>query len=409
MGVDFSYICTYLKYNFQFVQKVIYNKRNLEKEIIKSLKNNPVTAIIGPRQCGKSTLAKYLLDDWEKKLYLDLERPSDMNKLEDPEWFLESQKEKLICLDEIQRKPHLFAVLRSLIDQDRRPGMYLVLGSAGRDLLRQSSESLAGRIAYKHLSPFLWNEISHLTSLENYLSRGGFPPALLAGTDQASYEWRQDFITTFLERDLMQFSGFSAVTMRRLWQMLAHSNGHTINYSSLAGSLGVSHTTIKNYVDLMEGAFMLLQIRPYIANTKKRLVKSPRIYLTDTGMINALLQLKDFDQVAGHPGFGTLWETLVINNLVNHFPALDFSFYRTNHGSEIDLVVSNAKIKIAIECKASLSPQLSKQNYSAISDIDPFKTFVVIPSSASSYPLKKNIDVHSLDTVINKLQELFHE
>lgn len=385
----------------------MYYNRNLEHDIQDSLQNNPVTAIIGPRQCGKSTMVKHLLETKKEKLYLDLERPSDLNKLEDPEWFLESQHEKLICLDEIQRKPDLFALIRSLVDQDRRPGKYLILGSASRYLLRQSSESLAGRISYKRLSPFLWSEISHHVSLETYLSRGGFPLSLLAGSDKISYEWRQDFISTFLERDLMQFSGFAPTTMRRLWQMLAHMNGQTINYSSLSKSLGVSHTTIKNYVDLLEGTFMLLQIKPYTANTKKRLVKSPRIYLADTGLVNALLQLGDFDQAAGHPGFGALWETLVINNLVYHFPDLDFSFYRTNHGSEIDLVVSNANRKITIECKASLSPRLSKENYAAIDDIDPIKTFIVIPSLDSSYPLKRNIDVVSLEALIQNMRSIF--
>lgn len=385
----------------------MYYRRNLEHDIQDSLKNNPVTAIIGPRQCGKSTMVKHLLETKKEKLYLDLERPSDLNKLEDPEWFLESQKKKLVCLDEIQRKPDLFSLIRSLVDQDRRPGRYLILGSASRDLLRQSSESLAGRISYKRLSPFLWSEISHQVSLETYLTRGGFPLSLLAGSDKISYEWRQDFISTFLERDLMQFSGFAPATMRRLWQMLAHMNGQTINYSSLSKSLGVSHTTIKNYVDLLEGTFMLLQIKPYTANTKKRLVKSPRIYLADTGLVNALLQLRDFDQAAGHPGFGALWETLVINNLVYHFPDLDFSFYRTNHGSEIDLVVSNANRKITIECKASLSPRLSKENYAAINDIDPIKTFIVIPSLDSSYPLKRNIDVVSLEALIQKIRDIF--
>lgn len=385
----------------------MYYPRKLEQEILYSLQNNPVTAILGPRQCGKSTLVKHLLKDRKDSLYLDLERPSDLNKLEDPEWFLESQKDKLVCLDEIQRKPNLFSVLRGLIDQDRRPGKYLILGSAGRDLLKQSSESLAGRISYKRLSPFLWSEIADIASMETYLSRGGFPPALLSKNDTVSYEWRQDFISTFLERDLLQFSGFAPVTMRRLWQMLAHANGQTINYSSLSASLGVSHTSIRNYVDLLEGAFMLTQIRPWASNTKKRLVKSPKVYLTDTGVLNALLQLKNFEQSAGHPVFGSLWESLVISNLMNHFQGLEFSFYRTNHGSEIDLVVSDSSKTIAIECKASLSPQLTKGNFLSIEDINPLKTFIVVPASDADYSMKKDIEVVSIEALTGKMKELF--
>jgi len=385
----------------------MYINRILEKEVLESLKNNPVTAITGPRQSGKSTLAKYLIRERKDAIYLDLERPSDLNKLEDPEYFLESQKDKLVCIDEIQRKPELFPVIRSLVDASRRPGRYLILGSANRDLLKQSSESLAGRISYKRLNPFLWDEISAVYTLENYLSRGGFPPGLLAGHDKISFEWRQDFISTFLERDLLQFAGFVPVTMRRLWQMLAHLNGQTINYSSLSGSLDVSHTTVKNYVDLLEGTFMLRQLPPMVLNTKKRLVKSPKIYLSDTGIATALLQLNDFEQVAGHPGFGALWESMVLNNLAGMFPGLNFSFYRDNHGAEIDIVIEHGRKCIAIECKASLSPQLSKENYAALQDIKPLKTFIVIPANDESYFHRENIEVVSLNRAIERVREAF--
>jgi predicted AAA+ superfamily ATPase len=292
-----------------------YINRALEADIRTSLKRNPATAILGPRQCGKSTLARKILDEIKPSVYLDLERPSDIQKLQDPEWFLGSQSDKLICLDEIQRYPELFPVLRSLIDAEGRNGMYIILGSASRDMLKQSSETLAGRISFKQLTPFIWEEVNASKTLEDYLSRGGFPRSLLAENDEASYEWRRDFIMTFLERDLLQFAGFTPATMRRLWQMLAHSNGQTVNYSSLGNSLGVSHTTIRNYIDLLEGAFMVRQVLPYFENTKKRIVKSPKVYITDTGLINALLGLKDFIQVAGHPGFGSLWETTVLVNL----------------------------------------------------------------------------------------------
>lgn len=383
-----------------------YFSRILEGTIAASLERNPATAILGPRQCGKSTLVKHLLEGREDAIYLDLERPSDMNKLNDPEWFLKTQLDKLVCLDEIQRKPELFPVLRSMIDEARRPGMYLILGSASRDLLKQSSESLAGRISFKSLTPFLWEEIKQHASQETYLERGGFPPSLLAPDEEGSFEWRQDFIQTFLERDLLQFAGFIPVTMRRLWQMLAHSNGQTVNLSMLGKSLGVSHTTIRTYIDLLEGAFMLRQVQPFAGNTKKRLVKSPKIYLSDTGIATALLGLRNFEQAAGHPAFGALWETLVLNNLLGHFPHLEYTFYRTSEGHEIDFVVSNGNIRIAVECKASVAPKLTPGNYKSVEDISPAATLVVAPVT-EGYPVKEGVEVVSMEGLVGRMKEIF--
>jgi predicted AAA+ superfamily ATPase len=380
-----------------------YINRALEADIRTSLKRNPATAILGPRQCGKSTLARKILDEIKPSVYLDLERPSDIQKLQDPEWFLGSQSDKLICLDEIQRYPELFPVLRSLIDAEGRNGMYIILGSASRDMLKQSSETLAGRISFKQLTPFLWEEVNASKTLEDYLSRGGFPRSLLAENDEASYEWRRDFIMTFLERDLLQFAGFTPATMRRLWQMLAHSNGQTVNYSSLGNSLGVSHTTIRNYIDLLEGAFMVRQVLPYFENTKKRIVKSPKVYITDTGLINALLGLKDFIQVAGHPGFGSLWETTVLVNLIGKFPDLDLSFYRNSQQQEIDFVLHLPNSRIAVECKATKSPRLSDGNYAALKDIEPDVLYIVCPVE-EGYPLKPGIEVVSLQELIEKIK-----
>ncbi len=379
--------------------------RTLTRTIEDSLAHNPATAILGPRQCGKSTLVKHLLVQRENALYLDLERPSDLLKLDDPEWFLSAQLDKLVCLDEIQRKPELFPLLRSLIDEGGRPGMYLILGSASRDLIRQSSESLAGRISFKSLTPFLWQEIAEHVSLETYLARGGFPASLLASNEGVSYEWRQDFIHTFLERDLLQFAGFTPHTMRRLWHMLAHGNGQTVNYSVLGSSLGVSHTTIRTYIDLLEGTFMVRQLRPYAGNTKKRLVKSPKVYLSDTGMATALLNLKNFEQAAGHPSFGALWETVVLANLYGHFPQLDYAFYRTQHGVEIDLVLSNGSIQVAIECKASMAPKLSKGNYAAINDIAPASTLIAAPVQ-TGFLMRKGIEIVALPELITRVGQI---
>lgn len=383
-------------------------QRRLTADLVHSLTNFPVTSILGPRQCGKSTLAKYIISVLNTEaIYLDLERPSDLQKLEDAEWFLSRQKGKLVCLDEIQRKPELFPVLRSIVDERESNGQFLILGSASRDLIKQSSESLAGRIIYKKLTPFLWDEIGSETSLEEYMIKGGFPRSIMEKNDRVSMEWRESFITTFLERDLLLFAGFSPVSMRRLWQMLSHSNGQTANYSALGSSLGLSHTSVKKYIDLLEGTFMVRQLRPYEGNTKKRLVKSPKVYITDSGLTTALLKLRTFEEAAGHPAFGSLWESVVIENIAGHYPSLDFSFYRTNHGNEMDLVISYGSSKIAIECKSTLSPTLSRGNYSAIEDIAPTKTCVVIPSE-KGYPYKENIDIVSLSELIKTIPDLLN-
>ena len=241
----------------------MYIQRYLEPGITKSLQNFPITAVTGPRQCGKSTLVKHLLNAYPDYIYLDLERPSDLQKLEDAEWFLSSQKDKLICIDEIQRRPELFPLIRSLVDEWNRPGCFLILGSASRDLLKQSSESLAGRITYKRLTPFLWEELENDCSVERYFSAGAFPRSLLSKNNEVSFEWRESFIMTFLERDLLQWAGFTPKTMRRLWQMLAHVKGQTVNYSTLASSLGVTSATVKNYIDLLADTYMVEVVPPY--------------------------------------------------------------------------------------------------------------------------------------------------
>ena len=383
----------------------MYIPRMLQEEVQASLLKNPVTAVLGPRQCGKSTLVKQMIAPLDDVLYLDLERPSDIQKMEDPEWFLSSQDDKLICLDEIQRLPEIFPLIRSLVDEHRMPGRFLILGSASRELIKQSSESLAGRISYKTLTPFLWSELSGIISLETYISRGGFPLSTLSNSDSDSYEWRLDFISTFLERDLLQFAGFTAVTMRRLWQMLAHNNGQTLNMSRLGESLGVSHTTIRNYVDLLEHTFMVKQLPPWNGNTKKRLVKSPKVYLTDSGITAALLQLNGFEQVAGHPVFGSLWESVVFMQLNAHIPHAEFSFYRTNHGHELDFILSFPDSIIAIECKASVAPSVSKGTYKALEDVNPDHTFVVAPVD-KGYSMTKGIEVVSLSELVEKLTDL---
>lgn len=383
----------------------MYIHRILEDSVLKSLQNFPVTAVTGPRQCGKSTLVKHILEQSPDSLYLDLERPSDLHKLDDAEWFLSSQRGKLICIDEIQRKPELFPLIRSLVDEWDRPGCFLILGSASRDLLKQSSESLAGRISYKRLTPFLWKELDGDYSIEKYFSEGGFPRSLLTNDFEVSFEWRENFITTFLERDLLQWAGFTPTTMRRLWQMLAHVNGQMVNYSTLASSLGVSSTTVKNYIDLLEGTFMVDVIAPYISNLGKRLVKAPKVYVADSGITAALLNLHRFEDLSGHPSFGGIWEQIVLSNLKGLYPEAEFYFYRTTNGAEADFVIKIRNTVFAIECKSSFSPVLSKGNYNAFEDISPKHVFVVSPVQ-SGWPMKQDITLVSIDELHQKIAEM---
>ena len=383
----------------------MYLHRYLEPSVLKSIQNFPVTAITGPRQCGKSTLVKHLLEVYPNSIYLDLERPSDLRKLDDAEWFLTSQKEKLICIDEIQRMPELFPLIRSLVDEWNKPSCFLILGSASRDLLKQSSESLAGRISYKRLTPFLWEELKNDYSVEKYFSAGAFPRSLLTNDNEISFEWRESFIATFLERDLLQWAGFTPTTMRRLWQMLAHVNGQTVNYSMLATSLGVTSATVKNYIDLLAGTYMVEIVLPYISNLGKRLVKSPKVYVSDSGITAALLELQNFTQLLGHPAFGSIWEQIVLSNLRGLYHDAEFFFYRTSNGAEMDFVMKIRNSVFAIECKASYSPNLSKGNYLAIEDIAPKHTFIVTPSS-DNWSMKENIDVVSLNDLKAKIDYL---
>lgn len=383
-----------------------YITRNLENKVRQSLETNPVTAILGPRQCGKSTLALHVLKDYPEALYLDLERPSDLLKLNNAEWFLSGNRHRLICMDEIQRKPELFPLIRSLTDEWQGVGHFLILGSSSRELLKQSSESLAGRVSYLHLSPFIFEEIASKLSLEEYLVRGGFPRSTLSDSSILSHTWLNDFISTFLERDLLQYSGFAPLVMRRLWQMMAHNNGQTVNYSALGNSLGVSNVTIKNYLDLLERTFMIDVLQPWHANLKKRIVKAPKIYISDAGITAALLGLYDFNQLAGHIALGAVWEQVVLSQLKNSFPFAAYSFYRTAGGAEIDIVMEYKGIRFAIECKISKSPQLTKGNYSALTDVQPLQSFVVAPVR-EGWPVNNNQDVVNLSELNEKLMSYF--
>ena len=356
--------------------------RHLESQVETRLSEVPVVALVGPRQCGKTTLANRILSRRPDAIRLDLERPSDLAKLADPEFFLSRHRDRLVCIDEVQRRPELFPVLRALCDETGANGRFLLLGSASRDLLRQSSETLAGRIAYLRLTPFLFSETPDIP-LPAQLWRGGFPRSALAAADEASAAWRESFARTFLERDLLLWEGFSPETMRRLWTMLAHENGETANFSRLGGSLGVSDHTVRRYVDLLQGAFMADAVPPFVSNLGKRLVKAPKVYLADTGVTASLLGLRSFDELYAHPGWGHLWEQFVLAQLRGHFPDAEIFFYRTSNGTEVDFVLRRRGSTVAVECKASSAPAVTRGNTLALGDIRPDRAFVAAPVPAS--------------------------
>jgi predicted AAA+ superfamily ATPase len=384
-----------------------YIPRGLAQTISERLRNSPVTALLGPRQCGKSTLARIIIARLPDSLYLDLERPSDLNKLTDPETFFRLNQGKLICLDEIQRAPDIFSVMRSIIDAQAKNSQFLVLGSASPDLIRQSSESLAGRISYLELTPFLLPEIDHRpNAMQRLWLRGGFPRSFLAADDAASFTWRVDFIRTFLERDIPQL-GFrlEARLLDRFWRMVAHVHGQLLNSSKLGESLGVSHHTVRSYVDIMEQTFILRVLPPYFANLKKRLVKSAKVFIRDTGLLHTLLDIKTDNDLLGHPVYGSSWEGFVIENVLAAMPDWRPSFYRTASGTEIDLVLERGRKKLAIECKVGSAPKLGKGFWNALHDLDIKEAWVIAPVE-EPYPIQAGVIVSPLDHFLAQSEKL---
>ncbi len=385
-----------------------YIKRQLHGKALEYLAAFPAVAILGPRQAGKSTLARKIVEEVGNSVYLDLEKPSDLRKLSEPELFFKIQKDKLVCLDEIQRAADLFKVLRSIIDETARNGQFLILGSASRDLIRQSSESLAGRIAYLELVPFNFSDIKETArnSLDLLWMRGGFPRSILANDDRLSFVWRENFIRTFLERDIPQL-GFQtpAESISRLWQMCAHSHGQLLNASRLGESMGVSHTTIRAYLDLLKQTFMIRLLTPFETNLKKRLIKSPKIYIRDSGILHALLEIESLDQLIGHPVYGASWEGFALENILSHLPDWTASFYRTSAGTELDLVLSKGQKNIGVEFKASSSPQLSKGFWNAVADLKLDEIWVIAPLD-DTYPIENNVQVSGLSGFIEYIQIL---
>lgn len=379
-----------------------YLYRELRQTLSAALQDFPAVAILGPRQVGKSTLARELVASAAAAVYLDLENPADRSKLDDPVGYLEQHQDKLVCLDEIQRVPELFPVLRSLIDNHKRPGRFLILGSASRELLRQSSESLAGRLAWYELTPFHASELLAASRLD--LSRlglrGGFADSYLARSNEASFEWRSQFVRSFLERDIPQLSGslVPAESMRRLWTMLAHLHGQTLNLSQLGGSLGVSHTTVRTWLDLLQQTFVVRLLPAWSGNTGKRLIKSPKVYIRDTGLLHCLLGIETREELAGHPVYGASFEGMVIEQLLAIAPRWQPSFYRSSNGAEIDLILERGQRRIAIEIKASAAPTLSRGVHTALEDLKPQQVWN-IAQVKEAYPARAGEVMPMLDAI----------
>ena len=378
-----------------------------------ALARQAAVVLLGPRQVGKTTLAQELSKE-ESSIYLDLEWPEDRQKLENPGLFFGKHEDKLVILDEIHRVPEIFQPLRTIIDQGRRKnkgtGRFLLLGSASLELLNQSGESLAGRVEYIDLPPLNCLEIKEDENELNQLwLRGGFPDSFLAKNEKNSLAYRMSFIRTYLEREIPQFgSRIASQTLERFWTMLAHSQGSIINASQLSRSLMLSAKSVTSYVDLFTDLLLVRKIPPYFANIKKRMVKSPKVYIRDSGLLHGLLGIRDFENLLGHPIIGNSWEGFVLENLINCSPVgTKSSFYRTSGGAEVDLVLElpGKQAPWVFEVKHGIMGKPNKGFYYAVEDINPEKSFVV-HKGKDSFPIDQQTEALSLFDACKMLEQL---
>jgi len=372
----------------------MFIQRSRLLEILKErLNHNPAVALLGPRQCGKTTLAKIFSSEISGE-YFDLEDPRDEARLSAPITVLESIS-GLIVLDEIQRMPELFPLLRVLIDRSEGKRAFLLLGSASPSLIRDVSETLAGRVSFIHMSGFNVSEVGIKNGRKLWI-RGGFPRAYLAENDAVSFQWRQDFIQTFLERDIPQFGiTIPSRTLRRFWTMLAHYHGQVWNASEFARSLGVSQKTARRYLDILEGAYMVRQLPPWFENLKKRQVKAPKVYIRDSGILHALLSLVSERDVQGHPKLGASWEGFIVEQIASLAGSSELYFWATHGGAELDLLFFNRGRRIGIEIKYNDAPKLTKSMMIAIDDLGLDILYIIYPGTVS-YVLKEEVEVISL-------------
>ena len=364
-----------------------------------------VTGIVGPRQVGKTTLVKHLLKYLEKEIvYLDIENPKDQAKLTDPVLFFERNQDKCIVLDEIQRMPELFPILRAMVDLNKVPARFIILGSASPDLIRDSSESLAGRIAYEELTPFNISEIADYKDIFHHWFSGGFPDAFLAPTDKICRKWLSNFIQIYIERDIPMLGlNINRNVLRKFWTMIAHIHGNILNMNNFGKSLEISSTSIKKYLAFLEDAFLIRQLYPFSANVKKRLVKSPKVYIRDSGILHSLLDIPDFNSLESNPIFGASWEGYVIEQVIQK---LDMDtkcfFYRTHEGAECDLVlVKGGLVLKAIEIKYTSSPKFTKGMNNAFKDIDAKMNYIITPNT-DNYLMSEKVRVCNLRTFIEE-------
>ncbi len=369
-------------------------RENIYTELKAALFRSRSVGLIGPRQCGKTTLARTLVDV-NSPNYFDLEDPSSLARLSDPKLALEPLR-GLVVIDEIQRKPELFPLLRVLCDRTEKPATFLLLGSASPDLLRQSSESLAGRIEYLELNPLSLTELEEGEQKDSHWIRGGFPLSLLAKDDFDSWQWRKGFVQTFLERDLPQLGiKTPSTTILRFWTMLAHHHGQIFNASEIARSLGVNQTTAANYMDILSAVFMVRDLKPWYANLKKRQVKRPKIYFRDSGILHSLLGIKDMQTLESHPKLGASWEGYAIEEAIRAFQPDESYFWATHNGAELDLLMLKDGKKTGLEFKYSGAPTLTPSMRIAMEDLQ-LDCLTVLYPGKKSYPLTDRISVVSL-------------
>ncbi len=381
--------------------------RRLQAQLRSLLAEYPAVVLLGPRQVGKTTLALEIAEMMDS-VYLDLESTADRAKLSDVELYLKDHEDRLVIFDEVHRVPDLFRSLRGLIDRGRRKGKragrFLLLGSASMDLLRQSGETLAGRVAYLELNPFDVLEVD-ASARDKLWVRGGFPASFLASNDGRSRAWRENFIRTYLERDVPQLGPrIPAETLRRFWVMLAHTQGGLLNAATLARGLGVDGKTVAKYLDLMVDLLLVRRLRPWHKNIGKRLVKSPKVYVRDSGITHALLGLGDKEEILGHPVVGPSWEGFVIENLLSVAPErADAGFYRASGGAEIDLVLTFPGQRVwAIEIKRSLDPKPARGFHSGCKDVKPDARFVVYPGD-ERFSISRNIEAIDVDALAREI------
>lgn len=372
-------------------------------ELLEIVGEFPVLGIVGPRQVGKTTLARLLSKKINKEtIFLDLENPRDVSKLTDPLLFFENNQDKCIIIDEVQIKKELFPIIRAVIDQKREPGRFILLGSASPELIRDASESLAGRIYYKELTPFHFQEIKDVISYQKHWLNGGYPEALLTESKTKSVRWRRSFIQTYIERDLPLLGLQSKIAdMQRLVRMISHIHGNQLSYQTLSKSMGLTGPTIKKQIDFLEHAYIVRLLEPFYHNIGKRLVKSPKIYLRDTGLLHSLLEVERFEDLFGNPIIGNSWEGYVIEQIYAVLPeTYTLNYYRTQQGAELDLVIcKNLKPVIGIEIKFNSSPKFSVGNEISLKDLGLDKCFIVVPE-VERYYLKGFIEVISISELI---------